>query len=64
VERHEAPAVTVSDRKHQAVAAVREAVERMDGAGWIDVEAQSYPPGASGWVIVYPQGRCTTPDTP
>jgi len=26
-------------------------------------EAESYPPGAAGWVIVYPWGRCVTPDT-
>jgi hypothetical protein len=36
----------------------------MEGAGWIDVEAESYPPGAPGWVIVYPRGRCVTPDAP
>ncbi len=47
-----------------AVTAVREAVERMGGAGWIDVEAQTYPPGLPGWVIVYPQGHCIVPDAP
>ena len=36
----------------------------MDGANWIDVEAQSYPPQCNGWVIVYPRGQCITPDTP
>jgi hypothetical protein len=55
--------VGLSDRKYKAVAAVREAVARMEGASWIDVEAESYPPGAPGWVIVYPRGRSVTPDT-
>ena len=36
----------------------------MGGAGCIDVEAQCYPPRSAGWVIVYPPGRCITPDTP
>ena len=40
------------------------AAERMDGAGWIDVEPESYPPGAAGWVIVPPPGRGVTADTP
>jgi len=48
----------------EAAAAVRHAVEQMPGAGWIDVEAQPYPPELPGWVIVYPQGRSVTPDTP
>jgi hypothetical protein len=61
---HHLEAAGLSGCKAQAAAAVREAVERMDGAGWIDVEAQSYPPDAAGWVIVYPQGRCIAPDTP
>jgi hypothetical protein len=47
-----------------AVAAVRRAVETMDGAGWIGVAAQSYPPELPGWVILYPRGRGGTPDTP
>jgi hypothetical protein len=61
---HHLEAAGLSGRKEQAVAAVREAVARIDGAGWIDVEAQSYPPGAAGWAIAYPRGRCVTPDTP
>jgi hypothetical protein len=48
----------------RAVTAVRQAVKRMDGAGWIDVAAQSYPPNTPGWVILYPPGRATAPDMP
>ena len=48
----------------EAIAAVRQAVERVPGAGWIDVEAQSYPAILSGWVILYPLGRAAAPDTP
>ena len=47
----------------EAAATVRQAVERMDGAGWIDVEAQSYPAGLPGWVILYPPGRAAAPGT-
>jgi hypothetical protein len=36
----------------------------MDGAGWIDVESESYPPGAAAWVVVPPPGRGVTADTP
>ena len=61
---HHLDTAGLSDREAEATAAVREAVERMEGAGWIDVEAQSYPPELPGWVIVYPRGRCFTPDTP
>jgi hypothetical protein len=45
----------------EAVTAVRQAVERMDGAGWIDVAAWSYPPATPGWVILYPPGRAAAP---
>ena len=48
----------------EAVTAVRQAVERMVGAGWIDVAACSYPPDTPGWVILYPPGRATAPDRP
>jgi hypothetical protein len=61
---HHLEAAGLSGCKAQAVEAVREAVARMDGAGWIDVKPQRYPAWAPGWVIVYPQGRCVTPDTP
>jgi len=61
---HHLDTAGLSDRKYKAVAAVREAVARMEVVGWIDVEAQSYPPELPGWVIVYPQGRCVTPDAP
>jgi hypothetical protein len=43
--------------------AVRSSVERIPGAGWIDVEVQDYPPECWGWVIVYPAGQSGTPDT-
>jgi hypothetical protein len=33
----------------------------MEGAGWIYVEAESDPPGAPGWVIVYPRGGASRP---
>jgi hypothetical protein len=46
-----------------AVAAVRQAVERMDGAGWIDVEAQSYPASLPGWVGLHPPASFAAPDT-
>ena len=60
---HQLDAAGLTGRAGEA-AAVRQAIERMDGAGWIDVEAQSYPPGLPGWVVVYPRGRCSTPQTP
>ena len=46
------------------VTAVRRAIERMDGANWIDVMASDYPPATPGWVIVYPRGSSIPPDTP
>jgi hypothetical protein len=61
---HHLDAAELSDRKYKGVAAVREAVARMDGAHWIGVDAQSYPPDLPGWVIAYPRGWCVTPDTP
>ena len=36
----------------------------MDGAGWIDVEAHSYPSTVPGWVILYRPGRGAPADTP
>jgi hypothetical protein len=53
----------LSNRPTAAVAAVREAVERMEGARQIDVGVQA---GAQQleWMAVYPPGGCTTPDTP
>ena len=54
----------MSDRPAEAVAVVRRAIEAIPGAGWIDVEAQTYPPSLPAWVIVYPLGRAATPDTP
>ena len=60
---HHLATAGLTGRSGEAAAAVREAVQRIDGAGWIDVEAQSYPPGLTGWVIVYPPGRSSTPHT-
>ena len=45
-----------------AVAAVRVAVQQMQGARWIDVEADFNPPTLPHWVIVLPRGRSVTPD--
>jgi hypothetical protein len=61
---HHLAAAGLTSRKAEAVEAVRQAVERMDGAHWIGVDAQSYPQELPGWVIVYPRGWCVTPDTP
>jgi hypothetical protein len=61
---HHVTTAGLSDRKTEAVAAVRHAVEQMAGAGWIDVEAHSYPATLPGWVILYPPGRAAAPDTP
>ena len=61
---HHLAAAGLSDRKTEAVAAVRQAVEKMAGAGRIDVEAHSYPATLPGWVLLYPPGRAATPDTP
>jgi hypothetical protein len=46
-----------------SVDAVRRAVQMMDGAGWIDVEAADFPAACCGWVMIYPRGRSITPDT-
>jgi hypothetical protein len=46
-----------------AIAAVRQAVGSIYGAGWIDVEAHSYPAKLAGWVILYSPGRAVAPDT-
>jgi hypothetical protein len=61
---HHLAAAALSGRKTEAVAAVRQAVEQMAGAGWIDVEAHSYPANLPGWIILYPRGRAAAPDTP
>jgi hypothetical protein len=47
-----------------AVAAVRTAIGHMDGAGWIDVEAHSYPRHLGEWVVLYRPGRDDRPETP
>jgi hypothetical protein len=60
---HHLAAAGLSGQKTAAVAAVRQAVEKMAGAGWIDVEAHSYPATLPGWVILYQPGRGAPPDT-
>lgn len=45
-----------------AVAAIREAIERLPGANWIDVEFWGPCSATANWVQVYPRGRCFTPD--
>jgi hypothetical protein len=40
------------------------AVECMDGASWIDVEAADFPPTCPGWVTLHPRGSSGTQDTP
>jgi|HubBroStandDraft_1064217.scaffolds.fasta_scaffold89029_1 hypothetical protein len=61
---HHLAVAGLADRKAVAVAAVRDAVGRMEGAHWIDVEAETFPAWAPGWVILYPCGRSNRPDTP
>jgi hypothetical protein len=63
-DRHLA-AAGLTGRQAEAAAAVRRAVQRMDGAGYIDIEEQfARPPHWPGWVAVNPLGRSITPDTP
>jgi hypothetical protein len=45
---HHLEAAGLAGRAAEAVAAVRQAVERIDGAGWIDVAAQYFPPQLPG----------------
>ena len=56
------------DSGHRAdaiVDAVRTAVQRIDGADWIDVEVGCFPPDCPGWVTLYPRGSSgAMPDTP
>ncbi len=40
---------------------VRSAVQRMDGASWIDVEVANFPPTCPGWVTLYPRGSSAKP---
>jgi hypothetical protein len=61
---HHLVSTGLTDRPAEAVAAVRRAVERMGGAGWINVEAQSFPPHIPGWVTLYVAGQGAPPDTP
>jgi hypothetical protein len=60
---HHLAAAGLTGRKGEAVKAVRDAVGRMDGADWVDVVAESYPPELPGWVILYSPGRSDWPDT-
>ena len=61
---HHLATVGLSARRAEAVVAVRKAVQDMDGAGWIDVEAQPFPPDLDCSVILYPSGRSDRFDTP
>jgi hypothetical protein len=60
---HHLAAAGLSDKPGEAVAAVRQAVQCMDGAGWIDVEAHYFPPTLPGWVILYARGQSVMPET-
>lgn len=51
-------------RRATIVDAVRGAVQRMDGANWIDVAAADFPPRCTGWVTLYPCGSSAKPDSP
>ena len=61
---HHLESAGLTGRHAEAVVAVRQAVEAMSGAGWIDVEAQTWPPDTPVWVILYPRGPGSAPDTP
>jgi hypothetical protein len=61
---HHLAMVALSTRKADAVAAVWTAIERMDGAGWVVVEAQSHSPELEDWVTLSPRGRSDMPDRP
>jgi hypothetical protein len=57
-------AAGLTTRCDEAAAAVRQAVERMDGANWIDVMATAIPIQTRyPMSVVYPRGCCLTPDT-
>ena len=56
---HHLAAAGLSGREAEAVAAVRQAVEKMAGGGGIDVEAHSYPATLPGWVILHRRSRRT-----
>ncbi len=54
----------LANRCDEAAAAVRQAVERMDGANWIDVMATAIPiPTRYPMSVVCPRGCCLTPGT-
>jgi len=61
---HHLAAAGLEGQPDTGLDAVRRAVRGMDGAGWIDVAAQCYPPECQGWVTIYRAGSCITPDTP
>jgi hypothetical protein len=61
---HHLATAGLTGRRAEAVAPVRTAVQGMDGAGWIDVEAQYFPPHQAPWVVLYECCRSNTPDTP
>ncbi len=61
---HHLEAAGLTGCKAVAVAAVRQAVERIAGAGWIDVAAHYFPPETPGWVTLYPRDEATRTDGP
>lgn len=50
-------AAGLSGRDADAVAAIRTAVEAIDGACEIDVAAYSFPTQLTDWVVLYPKGH-------
>jgi hypothetical protein len=60
---HHLAAAGLEGQPDIALDVVRRAVRGMEGAKWIDVAAQCFPPECQGWVTIYPSGRCVTPET-
>jgi hypothetical protein len=61
---HHLVAAGLEDRHRVALEAMRKAVRAIEGADWIDVAAQNYPPECPGWVTLYQAGHGgPTPDT-
>jgi len=60
---HLLAAAGLEGRPDTAIEAVRLAVRRMDGANWVDIVAETYPPECPGWLILRRPHRSDTPDT-
>lgn len=43
---------------------MQRAIEGIEGAGCVDVIAETYPPECQGWVILRRSGHGDSPDTP